>query len=185
METRNFYIAIASIAVGMVVFWLFLYALIELDVNLFQDPNTITIQGDGLNRQITLTTTQLKSDKYDQYIDKIFHIKNSVEREYDEIYSGVSLWSVLVEETLIDVDPSLLTFQFWARDQYHSPFPLNLSIVQNNPDLVIIAYEKNGAPLFGDGPLRSVIDQTLMPQGQYSSQYSVQMLSKIIIDMHV
>ncbi len=185
MEARNFYIAIASIAVGMVIVWLLIFAVIELDADLYQDPNTITIQGNGVNRQITLTVTQLKSDKYDQYIDKTFHIVNIFETESYPIYSGVSLWSIITEEVLIDVDPSLLTFQFWARDQYHSPFPLNLSIAQNNPDLVIIAYERDGSPLFGDGPLRSVLDQATMPGGQYSSQYSVQMLSEIIIDMHV
>ena len=75
-----------------------------------------------------------------------------------------------------------MTFQFWARDYYHSPKPLNLSIAQNNPDLVIIAYEEDGAPLFEKGPLRSVIDQSIMPDGEYSSQYSVQMLSEITIN---
>lgn len=183
MEARNFYIIIASIAVGMVIFWLFLFAVIELDANLFQDPNTITIRGDGVNREITLTTTQLKSDKYDQTIDKSFHIINIFETEDDIIYSGVSLWSILVEEALIDLDPSLLTFQFWARDYYHSPKPLNLSIAQYNPDLVIIAYEEDGEPLFEKGPLRSVIDQSIMPEGEYSSQYSVQMLSEIRINV--
>ena len=182
MEARNFYILIASIAVGMVIFWLFLFAVIELDADLFQDPNSITIRGDGVNREITLTITQLKSDKYDQNIDKNFHIMNSFETEYDIIYSGVSLWSILIEENLLDLDPSLLTFEFWARDLYHSPKPLNLSIALDNPDLVIIAYEENGAPLFDEGPLRSVIDQAIMPDGEYSSQYSVQMLSEIRIN---
>lgn len=182
MQARNFYILIASIVVGLVIFWLFLFAVIELDANLFQDPNILTIKGDGVNREITLTTTQLKSDKYDQYIDKTFHLMNSFETESDVIYSGVSLWSVLVEEALIDADAAVLTFQFWARDLYHSPKPLNLSIAQNNPDLVVIAYAENGAPLFGEGPLRSVLDQSIMPDGEYSSQYSVQMLSEIIIN---
>jgi hypothetical protein len=94
----------------------------------------------------------------------------------------VSLWSLLIEEALINGDAAMLTFQFWARDLYHSPKPLNLSIAQDNPDLVIIAYAEDGAPLFGDGPLRSVIDQSIMPEGEYSSQYSVQMLSEIIIN---
>ena len=123
METRNFYILVASIVVGMVIVGLFLLAVIELDPDLFQDPNSITIQGDGVNRQITLTINQLKSDKYDQYIDKSFHIMNSFETEYDVIYSGVSLWSILVEESLLEDEPTLLTFQFWARDLYHSPKP--------------------------------------------------------------
>jgi len=183
MKIRNFYIIIASIAVGMVIFWLFLFAVIELDANLFQDPNSITIKGDGINREITLTISQLKSDKYDQYIDKNFHIMNSFETEYDIIYSGVSLWSILVEENLLDLEPSSLTFQFWARDLYRSPKPLNLSLAQNYSGFVILAYEENGAPLFEEGPLRSVIDQTIMPEGEYSSQYSVQMLSEITINI--
>jgi len=53
--------------------------------------------------------------------------------------------------------------------------------VKDHPELVIIAYEENGAPLFGDGPLRSVLDQSILPDGEYGSQYSVQMLSEIII----
>jgi len=184
MKARDFYILIASIVVGMVIFWLFLFAVIELDADLFQDPNSITIRGEGVNREITLTMNQLKSDKYDQQIDKTFHIMNSFETEYDIIYSGVSLWSILIEENLIDEDPSLLTFQFWARDLYHSPKPLNLSIAQDNPDSVILAYEENGAPLFEEGPLRSVLDQSIMPEGEYSSQYSVQMLSEIRININ-
>ncbi len=183
METRNFYILIASVIVGMVIFWLFLFAVVELDADLFQDPNSITIQGEGVNREVTISISQLKSDKYEQYIDKTFHIMNSFETEYDVIYSGVSLWSILVAEDLIDQDSSELTFQFWARDLYHSPKPLNLSIAEDNSGMVIIAYEEDGAPLFGEGPLRSVIDQSVIPDGEYSSQYSVQMLSKIIINL--
>jgi len=182
METRNFYIFIASIAVGMAVFWLFLYAAIAFDVDLFQDKNIIIIQGNGVNRELVLTTTQMKSDKYDQYIDKTFHIMNRFETEYDKIYSGVSLWSILIAESLLELDASSLTFEFWARDLYHSPKPLNLSIVKSNPDLVLIAYEEDGAPLFEEGPFRSVIDQTIIPEGEYSSQYSVEMLNKIIIN---
>jgi len=183
MESRNFYILIASIIVGMIAIGLFVFTVAELDADLLQDSDTITIRGNGVNREITLTITQLKSDKYDQSVDKIFHIMNSFETEYDIVYSGVSLWSILVEENLIDEDPSILTFEFWARDLYHSPKPLNLSIAQNNPDLVILAYEEDGAPLFEKGPLRSVLDQSIMPEGEYSSQYSVQMLSEIRINV--
>ena len=181
MKTRNFYILISSIIVGMVIFWLLLYAIVELDADLFQDPNSVTIRGSGLNREITLTITQLKSDKYDQVIDKTYHFMDFFETEYDIIYSGVSLWSIIEEENLIYGEISILKFEFWGRDLYHSPKALNLSIVKDHPELVIIAYEENGAPLFGDGPLRSVLDQSILPDGEYGSQYSVQMLSEIII----
>jgi len=186
METRNFYILISSIIVGIVIIWLFIfayyYAVVELDANLFQDPNSVTIRGSGLNREITLNITELKSKKYDQVIDKTFHLMNRFEIEDDKIYSGVSLWSILEEENLINGEVSTLTFEFWGRDLYHSPKALNLSIVENNPELVIIAYEENGIPLVDDGPLRSVLDQSVLPDGEYSFQYSVQKLSEIKIE---
>ena len=184
MKTRNFYILISTIIVGMVIAWLFVYTVIVLDVNLFQDPNSVTIRGNGVDKELTLTITELKSGKYDQIIDKTFHIKKGPPSyyEYDVIYSGVSLWSILEVENLIYGEVSLLKFEFKARDLYISPKALNLSIVKDNPDLAIIAYEKSGDPLsLGEGPLRSVLDQSIMPIGEYSSQYSVQMLSEIII----
>jgi hypothetical protein len=184
MKTRNFYILVSSIIVGMVIAWLFVYTVIVLDVDLFQDPNSVTIRGSGVNRELTLTITELKSDKYDQVIDKTFNIKKGPPSysEYDIIYSGVSLWSILEVENLIYGEVSLLKFEFKGRDLYISPKALNLSIMKNNPELVIIAYEENGDSLsLGEGPLRSVLDQSIMPNGEYSSQYSVQKLSEIII----
>ena len=186
MKTRNFYILVSSIILGMVIAWLFVYTVIVLDVNLFQDPNSVTIRGDGVNKELTLSINELKSGKYDQIIDKSFHIKKGLPSysEYDVIYSGVSIWSILEVEGLIHGDVSLLTFRFIGRDQYKSPKALNLSIVKDNPDLAIIAYEQNGDPLsLADGPLRSVLDQLIVPSGAYSSQYSVQKLSEIIINI--
>jgi hypothetical protein len=53
--------------------------------------------------------------------------------------------------------------------------------VEANPDLVILAFEENGVLLSLEGPLRSVIDQSIMPEGEYNSHYSVAKLNKIII----
>jgi hypothetical protein len=187
MKTRNFYILVSSIIVGMVIAWLFIYTVITLDVDLFQDPNKITIRGNGVDRELTLSINELKSSKYDQIIDKTFHIKKGPPSysEYDIKYSGVSLWSILEVENLISENASLLKFQFKGRDLYVSPKFLNLSIVKNNPELAILAYEKSGDPLsLAEGPLRSVLDQTIIPNGEYSSQYSVQKLSDIIINYY-
>ena len=182
MKTRNFYILIAAIFVSLFVFWLTIYAFIILKVDLFQDTKTLTIRGTGIKTEISISIDELKSDKYLQIEDYSFDIVNSFENEYSIIYSGVSLWSILEMENLLNKDPSELTFQFWGRDAYHSPKPLNLSIAQNNPSLVILAYEQNGASLFEEGPLRSVIDDSIMPEGEYSSQYSVQKLTSIVIE---
>ena len=181
MERRNFYILVAAIMVGLSVFWLTIYAFISLDIDIFQDPNVISLKGSGLENEIALSLNDLKSEKYLQVVNKQFEIENRVHNKYNKTYSGVSLWSILEMENLLIKEVSLLTFRFVGRDGYTSPTALNLSITQNNPEKVIIVYEEDGVPLFGDGPLRSVIDQSVMPSGEYSSQYSVQQLASVQI----
>ena len=181
MKTRNFYIVVASVIIGLVVFWLMMIAFLEF--NPFEDPNKITIEGNGISRSLSISASELKSGKYDLVEDKNFHIKNSFETEYDIIYSGISLWSILEHENLLIHSSSELEFRFYARDGYSSPKFLNLSIVETYPDLVILAFEENGVPLSLEGPLRSVMDQSIMPIGEYSSQYSVQKLSLISINL--
>ena len=183
MLRRNFYILVASILTGMTITFLSIYAIIELEVDLFQDPKTVVIKGSGLKNEITLSIEELKSDKYYQVENQQFFIRNSVGSEYYVTYSGVSLWSILSIENLLDFESSFLNFIFIGRDAYRSPLPLNLSIAENNPYSVIIAYSKDGQPLIGDGPLRSVINQTVMPPGEYSPQYSVQKLARVEINL--
>jgi len=179
METRNFYILVSSVIIGLVVFWLMMIAFLEF--NPFEDPNKITIEGNGTSSTVTLSISDLTSGKYDLVEDKTFHIKNSFETEYDIVYSGISLWSIIVEENLLLQSASGLEFRFYARDGYSSPKFLNLSIAEENSNLIILAFEENGVPLSAEGPLRSVMDQSIMPEGEYSSQYSVQKLTKIVI----
>ncbi|MBD3212378.1 MAG: hypothetical protein GF311_07205 [Candidatus Lokiarchaeota archaeon] len=182
METRNFYILVASIVVGLASFWLTIYAMVTLDVDIFQDPNTIIIKGNGISGELKLSLTEISSDPYQQVEDKTFTIKNKYERVYYDTFTGVSLWSIIEHnQHLLLKDPSELTFLFKSRDAYQSPKPLNLSIAQNNPTLVILAYLEDGYPLFEDGPIRAIIDQSIVPEGEYSSQYTVKYMASVII----
>jgi len=182
MKTRNFYIIVTSILIGLVVFWLMMIAFLEFDP--FEDPNRITIDGNGTSTSMTISINELTSGKYNLVEDKTFHIKNRFETEYDVVYSGISLWSIIVEENLLLNPASELEFRFYARDGYSSPKFLNLSILEAYPDLVVLATEENGIQFsFLEGPLRSVMDQSVMPEGEFSSQYSVQKLSQIIINL--
>jgi len=184
MERRNFYILVASICIGLTIFWLNIYAFIILDVDLFQDPNTIKIKGSGVTGEITIHLDDLKSSKYTQVMDQTFHFRNSVSSDlYERVYSGVSLWSILEIENILNDEPSKLTFILCGRDAYCSPKPLNLSIAQDNPELIILAYYEDSQPLFGDGPLRSVLNQSVMPSGEVCSQYSIQQLASIKINI--
>ena len=63
MEKRNFYILIASIMVGMTVFWLSVYAIIILDVDPFwrlNDDDCITITG-NVTEDLILSLEDIKS----------------------------------------------------------------------------------------------------------------------------
>jgi hypothetical protein len=182
METRNFYIIVASIVIGFGTFWIMMIAFLEFDP--FEDPNKIEIRGTGTLGTVTLSISELTSGRYDLIEDRTFHIKNRYDTEYDIIYSGISLWSIIEEENIIVQASSELEFRFYSRDGYSSPKFLNLSIVENNPELVILANEENGVPLpTTEGPLRTVMDQSIMPEDEFSSQYSVQKLSYIIINI--
>jgi hypothetical protein len=155
----------------------------SLEFDPFEDPNKIKIEGDGISTSTSISVSELTSGKYDLVEDKTFHIKNRVDTEYDIVYSGISLWNILEVENLLLHSSSSLEFRFYGRDGFSSPRFLNLSIAEANPDLVILAFEENGVPLSLEGPLRSVIDQSIIPEGDYTSHYSIQKLNKIIIQI--
>ena len=194
METRNFYILIAAICVGMTCFWLTVYNFVIYDINYVEyvegsvtdltrgeinedEEIVLTIKGSGVDKDLDLTLSEAKSDKYNQVKDREYHFKNRVGTEWDAIYSGVTLWSILEEEGIQDAD----TFLFVGEDGYESPTALSLSLAENYEDQVILAYEEDGEPLYEKGPLRSVVDEEVIPE-YYNSQYSVYNLRYVIID---
>lgn len=179
METRNFYILVASVIIGLITFWLIMIASLEFDP--FEDPNKVTIEGNGISAPISISVSDLTSGEYNLVEDKTFHLKTRFDAESYVVYSGISLWSIFEEENLLLHPASVLEFRFYDRDGYSSPKFLNLSIVEANSDLVILAFEENGVPITVGGPLRSVMDQSTMPEGESSAQYSVQKLYKIVI----
>ncbi|TXT65006.1 MAG: hypothetical protein BAJALOKI1v1_480015 [Promethearchaeota archaeon] len=190
MKSRNFYILIASVVVGLSIFWLNVYAFIELEIdyNSYIEQQTapdltpISIEGSGIKGgKRIVTVSQLKSLTFQQVFNKPFTIMNRYLNQYTIIYSGVSLWSVLDRLDLLTRPAEQLSFQFYAADGYKSPSPLSLVIAKNYTTSVILAYEKNGQPLLDEGPIRSVIEQSVMPEGLFSSQYCVKMLTRIVI----
>ncbi|MFX1355029.1 MAG: hypothetical protein ACFFGP_13820, partial [Promethearchaeota archaeon] len=111
MQKRNFKILVASIIICISIFWLTLYAfiIIEPSKNIFvgEDVVVVTIKG-NVNRELELTVSDIKSNKYQQVMDRTFHIVNAIGREYDLIFSGASLWSIFEEEDILN--PGSSTF---------------------------------------------------------------------------
>ncbi|MFX0030360.1 MAG: molybdopterin-dependent oxidoreductase [Candidatus Hermodarchaeota archaeon] len=186
MEKRNFYILVSGIIIGMSIFWLSLYAIVILDIDplhrikaIFGDEDTkiLTIKG-NVNREIELSVADIKSDKYHQVIDRTFHFLNAIGNEFDEIYSGASLWSILEEEDILNEEAS--SFIFIGGDGYWAESYLPLALAENYTEQIIIAYHKNGEPIYFDGPLRSIVDHELIPD-KANTHYAIKYLKTIII----
>ena len=186
MESRNFYILVSGIIIALSVFWLSVYAFIILDIDPFYNIRTIfggedtvvlTIKG-NVNKEIQLSVADIKSDKYEQVVDRPFHFLNAIGSEYDEIYSGASLWSIFEVEDILNADAT--SFLFIGADGYWAETYLPLSLAQNYTEQIIIAYEKDGEPIYFDGPLRSIVDHVLIPD-KANTHYAIKYLKTIII----
>ena len=195
METRNFYISVASICIAITCIWLSAYNYVRLGIDPIEyikesyqtsigeeqeDDEIVLVITGKVKEELKLTLSEIKSDKYNQVKDKIFKIVTQVEPHYYK-YSGVTLWSILETEDILESDAT--TFTFVGEDGYESPEPLSLKdVAEKYEDNVILAYEYDGDPLYEDGPIRSVIDDDAIPPGEYSSQYSVRNLVEVRIE---
>jgi len=194
METRNFNILVAAICVALTVFWLSAYNYVLLDIDPIeyaQESTQNLVEGEPdeadvlvritgkVKKELKLSLSDIKSDDYNQVEDKVFTIVTQVE-PHRYVYSGPSLWSILETEDILESDAQ--TFLFIGRDGYQSPETLSLNdVAKKNEEDVILAYEYNGNPISLDGPIRSVIDDDALPEGEYSSQYSVKNLVEVRI----
>ncbi|MBN1802332.1 MAG: molybdopterin-dependent oxidoreductase [Candidatus Lokiarchaeota archaeon] len=165
-------------------FWINVYAFVLFDVDLFQVNNgTIVIKGEGVKNEFRISLTELKSEEYLQIVDKEFNFLNSVGNQYSEIYSGVSLGSLLQVKDMLLEDPAELTFRFYSLDGYVSPMALNLSLATTYMEDVILAYELDGSSMDQyTGPVRSVINRNVIPD-LANSQYAVKQLNQILIEI--
>lgn len=194
MQKRNFNILVVSACIAITCVWLSVYNFVRLDINPFEytkdsyqsivegeqdEEETVVVITGKVTKDLRLSLSEIKSDKYRQVEDKLFKIVTQVEPHYYK-YSGATLWSILQTENILKHDAT--TFTFIGSDGYESPESLSLEDVAEKYETdVILAYEKDGDPLYEDGPIRSVIDDDAIPSGEYSSQYSVRNLKEIKI----
>ncbi len=180
MEKRKFYILVSIVLVGISIFWLNIYAFIELEIDpfwKFKNNDTLTIKG-NVKTDLVLNLEDIKSDLYHQIENQEFHFVNAIGRQFDNNYSGASLWSILIVEGILNADSS--TFQFIGADGFKSPYPISLSLAEENLDYVIIAYECDNSPLFQDGPLMSIVDYSVIPN-EATTHWAVKNLVTILI----
>ena len=199
MDTRNFYILVAAICVGLTAFWLTAYNVVRLGIDpieyiqentserfLEEEPDdlktVVTIKG-KVNEELRLSLSELKSDKYRQVTDD-FDFKNSYGTEWTAEYTGTTLWSILEAEGLLESDD--LKFVFIGQDGYESTVALSIDdIAKKYETKVILAYEVEGEPLSDDnGPVRSIIDREVLKDLEpehYNSHFAIKDLKYVEI----
>jgi DMSO/TMAO reductase YedYZ molybdopterin-dependent catalytic subunit len=195
MENRNFNITVISICIIITCIWLSAFNYVRLGIDPvdyiqtsyksiilgeeLEDDEEILIITGKVKEELRLSLSEIKSSKYQQVKNEKFIIVTQVE-PHEYRYSGATLWSILKTEDILESGES--KFTFIGSDGYESPKPLSLEdVAKDNEKEVIIAYEINRKPI-QEGPLRSVINHSAIPSGEYSSQYSVKYLREIRIE---
>ena len=113
-----------------------------------------------------------------------FHFKNRHGTEWSTEYTGVTLYSILEEEEILEGDSE--RFLFISSDGYGyqlKKLPLNLT--EDFKKQIILAYLREGVPLdASEGPIRSIIDRDVikyLEPDYYCSEYAVQDLEYVKI----
>ncbi len=148
------------------------------------DVWNLKIYGSGTTDEILVPYSDIVSDKYLSVQDGEFVILNKFNFTYTFFYSGASIWDILEDNGVVAGYATQL--RFVASDNYKSEF-IPLSLVRDNPNLVIIGYEENGKILEeqskgGTGPLRSMVNLSVtiqMSPPTYNSQFWVKYVNGI------
>ncbi|MFX1337702.1 MAG: hypothetical protein ACFFDK_03750 [Promethearchaeota archaeon] len=198
MEKRNFNILVAATIIGIVAFWLTAYNVAALGIDYLEyvrkntasiifgeeDDNEDVITFTGkVKYEFKLSLDDLKSDKYRQ-ITRSFEFKNRYGTKWNETYTGATLWSILIAEDILASDAK--GFLFIGEDGYSSPEPISINDIDSKDSevKVILAYLEDGDPLFSDGPVRSIVDRSVVQDlepDHYNSQFAVKNLKYVEI----
>jgi len=133
----------------------------------------------NVKREVNITITQLKSD-YQQVINQEFHSINSVGSTFKNNYTGAQVWDILNKSECLN--PNSTRIRFVSNDGYTHEKTIQISLTQQYPHLMILAYEKNGIPygeISDEGPIKVMVNRSLFPE--WSTQYDVKDVGFIVV----
>jgi len=142
------------------------------------DLYSICIKG-NVSEEITYTYEDIVDGLFGIVENQQFTSLNSVHEQYDAIYTGVSVW-VLLTQTLI-MFPNSTSIYFQSYDSYTTE-EISLEKVEQNPNGVIIAYQKGNDPLNpkGEGPMRAIVSLNVT-NPDYNSKYWTKQVNTIFV----
>ncbi|HUX99458.1 MAG TPA: molybdopterin-dependent oxidoreductase [Candidatus Deferrimicrobium sp.] len=139
---------------------------------------TITLFGTTVTQTVKVYYSELSDPtNLNQSVNKIYTTISQYGTVKTYNFTGVSLWDLIVYS---GVSYGVATaVRFIGTDDYASPaFPIRL--LQENPELCILAYEQDGVSLLEDedGPYRTVVNHSVVDP-KISSKYAAKMTAKI------
>ena len=122
---------------------------------------SITLFGDTVADNATVSYQEITNDTFfSQILNAPFNYCRSNGESSWRFFSGIAIWD-LIEYTNISYGAAN-AIRFYDYTGQPSIVTLDLSIVEDNASLVIIAYAENeslfGGPPAGEGPLKSMVD---------------------------
>jgi hypothetical protein len=133
----------------------------------------------NVKREVNITLFEIKAE-YQQVINQKFDFINDFGSVYDDYFTGAQVWDIFIQNDLLNANSRQI--RFYGYDGYTHTEAINISIIKNNPSLVILAYEENGISLGtppDDGPIKSVVNRSLYPT--WNSRFSVRNLAAIVV----
>lgn len=136
----------------------------------------------NVSKEIDISYQDLVDGKYGTVVNQTYQFLDIEGHRANYTYTGVSVWNILSETHVLNNNSTAIEFKSY--DLYVTS-PLNLTKIQEYPNLTIIAYKLNGKFLTtkeqgGDGPLRAIIDLSVTTP-TYNSQYWAKYVNEIYV----
>jgi DMSO/TMAO reductase YedYZ molybdopterin-dependent catalytic subunit len=140
---------------------------------------TITLFGTTVAQTVKVYYSELSDPaNLNQSVNTIYTTVNQYGTVKTYNFTGVSLWDLIVYSGVSY--GAATAVRFIGTDDYETPaFPIKL--LEENPDLCILAYEQDGVSLLDDasnGPYRTVVNHSVV-EPKISSKYAAKMTAKI------
>ncbi|MHA1745643.1 MAG: hypothetical protein ACTSWW_06560 [Promethearchaeota archaeon] len=168
------------------------------DYETWYAANVLHFYGEGAKTELNISVDALLNGTFTRSENVSFHVLNKLNITSDYQISGVSLWTILEQQDLLQ--PNATCIKFFGKDGYNS-YNLPLRIFENSSDKVFIVTQEDGqTPV--DGPLKVAVRldaiqndteitamfEALGLPGEnsvHNSKYSVKMLTAIEINCDV
>jgi hypothetical protein len=146
------------------------------------NPELYSIRIEGnVSEVTTYSYDQIVEGSFGLVENQNFVFLNQYDSQYNRVYTGVSVWSLLTYITIMY--PNSTGISFKSYDSYVTE-TLTLEQININPELVIIAFKIDDRALkYNDndgGPLRSIVDLSVTDP-VYCSKYWVKHVNTIVV----